>query len=189
MIKLNKNVKFTINLFILLILLSFYIFIYLQYKSWEEKRYLEIIPYGLNVSKVLYANNESWGFGPGGNETGVIAYELPAEDAIEIQKIGIAKFSKETGGFSDFGNWQQTPITLTDAWQGPRIGSEPIQNIQITKIANYLDRWGFSIPIDPKIESEIDYTISKPGSYYAYDRSGIIIVIPSIKKVIYAYAG
>lgn len=186
MIKINEKSQIAIYL---LILFGFILFINLQYKSWEERRYLDIVPYGLNVSKVIYVNEESWGIGPGGNETGNIFYELPDQVANEIQKLGAAKFYKDTGGFSDFRNWAQTPILLTDAWQDSGSGREPEQNIQFTKIANYLERWGFSVSIDPKIESEIDYAIRKPGSYYAYDRNGIIIVIPNYKKVVYAYAG
>jgi len=186
LIKINEKTEIAIYL---LIWFGFILFIYLQYKSWEEQRYLDIVPYGLNVSKVIYVNEESWGIGPGGNETGIIVYELTDEVANEIQKVGAAKFSKDTGGFSDFENWEQTPILLTDAWQGSRSGGEPEQNIQFTKIANYLERWGFSVSIEPKIESEIDYAITEAGSYYAYDRNGIIIVIPNYKKVVYAYAG
>lgn len=186
MIKINEKTEIAIYL---LILFGFILFIYLQYKSWEERRYLDIVPYGLNVSKILYANEESWGFGPGGNETGIIVYELPDEVAHEIQKVGAAKFTQETAGFSDFRNWEQTPILLRDAWQGSRSGGEPEQNIQFTKISNYLERWGFSVSIDPKIESEIDYAITKSGSYYAYGSTGIIIVMPNNKKVFYAYAG
>jgi len=186
LIKINEKTEIAIYL---LIWFGFILFIYLQYKSWEEQRYLDIVPYGLNVSKVIYVNEESWGFGPGGNETGIIVYELPDEVAHEIQKVETAEFSKNTGGFSDFGSWKQTPILLTDAWQGSRSGGEPEQNIQFTKIANYLDTYGFSISIDPQIESEIDNAITKAGSYYAYGRIGIIIVMPNNKKVIYAYAG
>ncbi|MBT9097385.1 hypothetical protein KFZ76_06630 [Methylovulum psychrotolerans] len=49
--------------------------------------------------------------------------------------------------------------------------------------------YGFGIPIDSLIESELDTAIAKPKSYFAYGRIGIIIVIPDARKVIYAYNG
>lgn len=186
MIKSIKKAKYLIYF---LTLLGFLFFIHYQYKSWYEQRLLRLIPFELQVSKILYANTESWGFGPGGNETGIIVYELPDKVAHEIQKVLATKVTQEPGAFSDFRNWKQTPIPLTDEWQGSRSGSEPEQNIQFTKIANYLDRWSFSVSIDPKIESEIDYAITRSGSYYLYGRTGITIVIPNSKKVIFAYAG
>jgi hypothetical protein len=42
------------------------------------------VPAYLQVSKVLYVKEESWGFGPGGNETGLLVYELPADVAAAI---------------------------------------------------------------------------------------------------------
>lgn len=170
--------------------MCFLLFFYYQYKSWDEKRLLGLLPYGLNISKILYSNEESWGMGPGGNETGIIAYELPSEVATEIQKIGVSKFSKGTGGFGDFDSWKQTPILLTDEWLDSRVSGESEQNIQTPKIGNFLERLGYSVFIDPKIESEINNAITKPGSYYAYRKSGVIVIIlPNNRKVIYAYAG
>ncbi len=165
------------------------LFTHIQYNAFKERYYLSIMPYKLNVKKTLYVNEESWGFGPGGNETGIIVYELADEVVNEIQKVGTTNFFESNVGFGDYINWQQTPVKLSDAWEGSRIGGEAVLNIQSTKIGNYLDRYAFSIYVDPKIESEIDSAISKSGSYYAYGRTGIIIVIPSNKKVVYAYAG
>lgn len=174
-------------IFYLLIWAGFFLFVYIQYNSLKERHYLSVLPYELNASKTLYVNQESWGFGPGGNETGLIVYELTNEVVNEIQRTGATKFFDK--GFDGYRNWQQTPIELTDEWEGSRSGGEPELNIQTTKIENYLDRWGFGIDINSKIESEINDAISKPENFYAYGRTGIIIVIPSTRKAVYAYAG
>jgi len=183
LIKINAKTEIAIYL---LIWFGFILIIYLQYKSWEEQRYLDIVPYGLNVSKVIYVSEESWGDGPGGNETGVIVYQLSDQVANEIQKVGVAIFSKNTGGFSDFRNWKQTPIYT---WEEAISREEPELSHRLNKIAHYLNSYGFPISIDLQIESEIDNAITKAGSYYAYSRTGIIIVLPINKKVVYAYAG
>jgi len=62
--------------------------------SCENVRQLSFAPKGLGVSKILYVAEESSGFGPGGNETGVIVYELPENAATEIEKNGVAYLEK-----------------------------------------------------------------------------------------------
>ena len=42
---------------------------------------LSFVPEAMGVWRVLYAAEESWGFGPGGNETGIIVYAMPREVA------------------------------------------------------------------------------------------------------------
>jgi hypothetical protein len=39
------------------------------------------------------------------------------------------------------------------------------------------------------VESLVDDAISKPGSFYSHGRTGLVIVIPKAKRVIFAYAG
>jgi len=86
-----------------------------SFKLYERQFRLGHVPEGLNVSTVLYANEQSWG--------------LP------------------------------------------------------------LNRYGFGISIDAQIEQEINQAISKPGSFAAYGRTGILIVIPGIRRVVYAHNG
>lgn len=152
-----------------------------------NQHYLNYIPYGINVTNVTYMETESWGIGmPGDNETGLVEFELPENVANEMVNRGIGYFEK----LNNSDKWQETPILLSDAWEGARYNDkEPLSNINSPSIENYLDRYGFMISIDPKILAEIDHAISKPGSYYSYQRIGVIIVIPQTRKVIFAYAG
>ena len=47
------------------------------------------VPNGLNAPVVLYAKEKSWGFGPGGNESGVVIYRLTDGSARKVAKGGV----------------------------------------------------------------------------------------------------
>jgi hypothetical protein len=164
-----------------------------SFKLYERQFRLGHVPGGLNASTVLYAAEQSWGLPffllPGDNETGLIVYELPDGTAKEIQKIGIDYFTKmpqKAGDSRDwhgrYETWQSTPILL----EGSDSGTNTTNS---SEIANYLNRYGFGISIDSQIEQEINKAISKPGSFAAYGRNGVLIVIPDIRRVVYAYRG
>ena len=88
---LGKTVRWIGAIAVLTLLLLF------SFKLWERSHHLSFVPDGLSVSTILYVEEESWGFGPGGNETGLIVYELPDSTAKEIQKAGIDYFTKIIG--------------------------------------------------------------------------------------------
>lgn len=157
---------------------------------------LSFIPAGLWVEKILYANEESWGFGPGGNETGVIVYELPDSVAREIDKVGIDYFATmppKTGDSHDwhgrYEKWQSTPILSDPNWADPEKDDKTSSTTTAPEISNYLNKYGFCIAKDPNIEAEIDYAISETESYFAYGRIGVLSVIPKTRIVVYAYNG
>ncbi len=54
---------------------------------------------------------------------------------------------------------------------------------------NYLNQYGFGIPIKREVVSEIDRAVSAPGSWYAYTRNGVILLMPLTNHVAYIYAG
>lgn len=187
-------IKFPIHTLITISTLGLLLF--MGYKSSTNEFYLNFVPYEMNVKKILYLEDESWGFGPGGNETGLVEFELPNDVAEEIIKGKMDYFNKLDNnplqGSNDcYGKWYQTPIPLSDVWEGPRYGqNEPLSTIASPSIANYLDRYGFSIHVDPQIATTIDNEISKIDSYYEYcPGGGVLIVMPKIRKVVFAYAG
>jgi hypothetical protein len=55
---------------------------------------LRFLPNGLNVWRVLFSKQESSGFGPGANESGLILYALPEDKAVQISRSGIAFFNR-----------------------------------------------------------------------------------------------
>ena len=166
------------------------------YKHLEIAYRLSFVPERLKVEKILYAKEESWGFGPGGNETGVIVYELPEAIAKQISKDGINHLSSLPHQSTEshdwhgrYEKWHSTPIPYSDNWAGTKSESKTNPGAFVAEIKMYLNRYGFSIPIDPNIEAEIDYTISEKDSFFAYGRIGLIIINPRARRVIYAYNG
>ena len=67
-----------------------------RWKNWERESRLSHVPEDLSVSKILYVEEAVYGFGPGGNENGVIMYELSDEVANQVKREGINYFNKLT---------------------------------------------------------------------------------------------
>lgn len=153
----------------------------------ENQHRLNLVPEWLNVTKVLYAKEEYWGGGPGGNETGVILYELPDDVTQKIQNSGLAYLNATP--IKKAGKWQQTPILADHHWADPELDSDKVSTLSPQRVKYYLNQYGFGIPIDPNVEKEIDSAINKSGSYFVYARTGILIVIPSTHKVAFIYCG
>jgi len=139
---------------------------------------------------VLYSIEDSWGFGPGANETGVIVFELPEDMSAQMKSDGIEFLKRmpakeNTHGHGRYEHWQNTPVDGNHKWfiEGDVATARP-------SIVNYLDRYGFGIPIDQAIQQEIDRAIAVPGSYFSYSRGGgVLILIPQVNRVVYAYSG
>jgi hypothetical protein len=157
----------------------------------KKSRQLNFAPDGLAISNVLYEREESWGFGPGGNETGVIVYELPESVADQIEEDGTAYLSelsehrtvsKSANVHRTYNGWAQTPVQL----EGSDIDANRTFSYDIDE---FLNRYGFGLDINEQIRNEINEAISKPGSFVAYGRSGIVIVIPHTRRLVYTYRG
>lgn len=160
--------------------------------------HLSFVPPAMGVSSILYVKEEAWGFGPGGNETGVIVYELPEEAAEDIRRVGMQYFTAlpvkhHTQGFEGwngvYDTWQPTPVLVE---QNLSSGNE----VKVVKVPLRIKHYmrmpenGFGIDIDPAIACDIDDAISTPGSFYAYGRAhDLLIVIPRTGRVVLLYAG
>lgn len=55
----------------------------------ERARHLAFVPPALAVDHVLYSDEETGGFGPGGNETGIIVYAMSKAARERIEADGI----------------------------------------------------------------------------------------------------
>ncbi len=175
------KLKFRIAFFFSIIIIIFGIAYAL--KLYEAKWYLEHIPQEMDVSNIIYIEKKIWGFGPGGNETGVIAYELPQKTSKQIQKMGIDYFSTLS--------LEDTPrnkyMRMCESWN-----ETPLLNDSNSswKLENFLDQYGFGIPIDTDIRKHINLGVSKKGAFYTYCKGSIILVIiPETNKVFMVYAG
>ena len=160
----------------------------------EKNRHLKFMPKAFKVERVLYSKEDSWGFGPGGAETGIIVYELPDTAAKKITQGGLNYLSTiyDKGKYPDMSNWYQlwkeTPIVFNDQWSSPDASNEDGIGF-VPKIKIYLLHHGYPIDVDSAIEDDVDKTISEKGSYYAYGRYGLIIVSPKVHRVVFAYRG
>jgi len=162
----------------------------------EHEHRLSYIPGALGVTKVLYAHEESWGFGPGGNETGVIAYELPPDVALRIElegkqfleKLPVAPYTGDWRG--RYETWALTPIDGHKEWlEGELSRYGPPGAVIRPQLENYLNKYGFGIDVDPAVLRQVNVAVSTPGSLFAYGRIGVIILVPKEQAVFYVYNG
>ncbi len=157
-----------------------------------RSHHLSFVPEALNVSNVLYVSDQSWGFGPGGNETGLLVFQLPASVAAQLKAHGIDYLEKlprntREGWHGRYTDWHETPLMIDDDWgsasyEGRKYWTSP-------GIGDYLNKYGFPIPLEKTWEDMINRALFTPGSYYAYGRIGLIIIVPDELRVIYAYNG
>lgn len=160
-----------------------------MWKLYERKFILEAVPQALGVKTVSYRLEESWGFGPGGNEAGIRFYPLPEDIARTVGKEGV-RFLDQLPPNTDqdsrdwrgrYEQWSETPIQ-GDHWQ---INSAT----GLLNVTDYICVYGFCIDIPPERLKQVNEIVSKPGSFYARGRIGMIVVCPEQRLVLYFYNG
>ena len=155
----------------------------LAWKNYEKEHWLSRVPAELQVQRVLCVQTDNWGFGPGGNETGVVLDELPEELAKQIQNQGIDSLQNLTRE----PKWKQTPIQDKNEWMQDEGALPQTSPVQVPRLDNYLNQYGFSIQVDPAVLRDIDAAISQPGNFYVYLRTGVLIVLPAQPRVAFVY--
>lgn len=160
------------------------------FNSYERSFMLSVVPDALQVTSISYSKEESWGFGPGGNEAGIRIYPLQSQIADVISQRGIEFFdnlppnhdqrSRKWRGV--YRKWSQTPISENDRWK-------PKEDTGNLDIYDYICAYGFCIDIDDEVVKQTTEIINSRGSYYAYGRTGLIVVSPSRKLVLFMYNG
>lgn len=159
------------------------------WKSYERKLILQAVPDALEVRSVSYRNEESWGVGPGGNEAGIRFYPLSEDVSREVGRGGIQYFeqlppNKDQQSRSwrgHYAQWRETPIR-GDHWKiDPGTG--------LLNVTDYICAYGFCIDIPSDRLKQANEIVSRPGSFYARGRIGIIVVSPEQKLVLYFYNG
>jgi hypothetical protein len=163
---------------------------YLAFKLYEQDFRLSVVPDALGVSSVSYSEEESWGFGSGGNEAGIRVYPLTDQVSQQITEQGLEFFKnmppnqnqedRQWRGLYD--NWSETPVKPYSRWK-PRTDGVGLN------IFDYICAYGFCIEIKPEVVEESNSAVNTKGSYYAYGRIGLIVVNPKRKLVIYLYNG
>lgn len=171
-------------------------------KSWERSkvltRVLARVPAPLVVSEIEYRLEESWGIGgPGDNETGFVVYRLTDTSAEWARAQGDQLAAALDGSTR---SWRSTPIDYaTDKrafreWSPTEFAKQRTsgENVEprVPTLLEYLDKYGFDIPIEPGKDIEINEAIQSTGSFYRYGRGGSVTVVdPKRGKVYFAYAG
>lgn len=160
------------------------------YRHYERLWALQVVPDALQVDRISYQLEETWGFGPGGNEAGFRVYPLPPAVAAAISQRGLAFFDemppnadqagREWRG--DYEQWQATPLPLDSRW-----GAAPGQRQLV--LGDYICRYGFCIDIDAQLAAQASAALAEPGSYYAYGRIGLLLVSPRQQRVYYLFNG
>jgi hypothetical protein len=160
-----------------------------MWKFYERLFILEVVPQALGVQNVSYRLEESWGFGPGGNEAGIRFYSLPEDIALAVGSGGIKYLDRlppnsdqaRRGWRGRYEQWSETPIR-GDHWKlNPATG--------LLDVTDYICVYGFCIDIPPERLAQANEIVSKSGSFYARGRIGIIVVSPEQRLVLYFYNG
>lgn len=151
--------------------------------GWHQRSFaLSVVPDALQVASIDYAKEESWGFGPGGNEAGVRIFPLKDAVARDILAKGIQFFldmpanadQDKRGWRGRYRDWMVTPA-FSESGRFDMI--------------EYVCAYGFCIDVDKAITADVNRILNTPGSYYARGRIGMLIVSPRDHKVIYLYNG
>lgn len=161
---------------------------YLVFKACEIYFALSYVPQPLQVFWIEYRLEQAGGLGlPGGNETGFVVYRMTGKSAEWTRSRGQNLGAILPGGSTV---WHPTPIDdrgAHDRWHANDSASAPPDHAP--NLEEYLDRYGFSIPIENGRDIEFNDAIQNPGSFYSYGRSGSVIVVdPKRGKIYVAYA-
>ena len=108
----------------------------------ERQHWLSIPPPELKVGRILYLETDSWGFGPGGNETGVVLYELP-QSVSEVIGPEVTQWTLQAlpGHLS----WEATPLRERAEWFHGEGALPQVDPTPIPRLHNYLNRYGFGV--------------------------------------------
>lgn len=167
---------------------------YIAWKVYEHRAVLARVPPPLEVASVEYRLEEPWGFGPGGNETGFVVYRLSDASTRWVQQQGAQLGERLPGGSKV---WLKTPVgdvSDRESWHSydrdlAMMSAERLKPHPAT-VAEYLEKYGFTIPIQKDREVDVDRAIQTPGSFYNMGKGGSVTVIdPDRGKVYFFYAG
>lgn len=147
----------------------------------QDARRRAQIPAELAPERLLYAQEQGWGLGPGGNESGLLVYALPQRLATRLQQVGPAALLPRL-------NWSPTPVRGDARWHEPSSEGETLRPDTPADLQAYLHHQGLGVFADATWVRAINQALAQPGSYLAYGRMGVVIVIPAQGWVIYAYS-
>ena len=155
--------------------------------SLAERLYaLQALPDGTGAWFVTYARNRTFGFGPGGNETGFNVVLMSESGARRVADGGVAWLNDLPGG-RILPDWAETPVPRDETWLG-RENSAAGAYPDPTVLA-ILNRYGFGF--DPPVRHQValDSALNAPGSFYAAGRGVVVVIVPKTQRAYVFYAG
>ena len=163
-------------------------------KSCERRWQMGHVPVAFDISEIIYSKEESWGFGPGGNESGVVGYRLPEEIITTVRRQGLIFVSATNSQINDgpdnyrriYSNWKTTPVEGSSGW---KCESAECQLAGKISVENFLGSSGYGMSLPYHISKEIDQVMSAPGSYYGKGRVGTLIIAPAFGKAYFVFSG
>lgn len=148
---------------------------------------LRALPPAIGANTVDYARNETWGFGPGGNETGFNVIRLSDDEADRVAEGGVDWLNAQPGGRIR-PDWAVTPVPRTEFWIGSP-GSEA-GTFDDPTVNAVLDRYGFGFVLPDDHQTALDAALNAPGSFYAFGPGGLVaVIVPSTRTAYVFYAG
>ncbi|GGZ52689.1 hypothetical protein GCM10008101_02240 [Lysobacter xinjiangensis] len=161
----------------------------LGYAAFKRAFLLSFVPDALHVRRIVYEKEARWGLPflalPGDNETGLRIYALPAAVAADVHRGGVDwldRMPREARAPSPdqrdvYDDWHETPLDATARGQATATYS------------GIPGDCGFCIEVEPEVWAEVQSIVNAPGSYYALGRSGVIVVSPSHRRVVFMFNG
>ncbi|QGY01881.1 hypothetical protein MMSR116_08315 [Methylobacterium mesophilicum SR1.6/6] len=173
---------------------------------WRQDYPTPHVPSPLVAASVEYRLENAWGLAkdtwgflgsPGDNETGFIIYRLTDASALWARKQG-SRLGEMLAPMS--GEWRRTPVedrgggNAIRTWHpydhDPQMMSVRRPEQHPPSINEFLEKYGFTIPIEKERTDEVDQAIQSEGSFYSFGRGGSVTIIdPTRGKVYFAYAG
>ena len=151
---------------------------------------LRRVPAPLHVARIEYRTEKLWGVGPSGRETGFVVYRLTDGSAAWARSKG-AQLGEDLPAER---RWKRTPVDDKvdggDRWHPYDGEFSKLETRHGPNISEYLDRFGFGIPIDRPYADDFNRVIQSHGSFYTYGSAGSLMVVdPRGQKVYFAYVG
>lgn len=140
----------------------------------EGAHALRALPPAVGAESIEYSRNETYGFGPGGKETGFNVIRLSETGARRVAEGGIPWLDAQTGG-RVFPEWAATPVPHDEYWMGradSALGAFPSPTVEAV-----LDRYGHGFDLPDAHQTALDAALNASGSFYAFGRGGLVVVI------------
>ena len=147
------------------------------------------VPSPLRVGQTEYAVEKAYGIGmPGDNETGFVVYRLDANSVDWLRHHQL-----QPPIVSPNERWTPTPVIAqrhSGPWHSYDDEHMGFDRLHMTSVEEYLDQYGYDVPVASIWLRRADHLINSKGSFYRYERGGAVTLMdPASGRVYFFYAG